>query len=114
MSVPILDPVGSGGSGMKLLWTNPNPTTQINNGQTVGPGTGLSEWDLLLVTFSLSKDFQAIFDSVYLKVGQNWATAQYVGNTLMNASGDVVDAGIHYNSGGANANIVREIYGIKL
>ncbi len=100
--------------GMKLLWENPNPTEQINTGQTVGPGSGLSDWDLLLVTFSLSKDFKAIFDALYLKVGENWATAQYVGSTLMTASGIVNEDGIHYDYGGANANIVREIYGIKL
>lgn len=100
--------------GMKLLWENPNPTAQINNGQTVGPGSGLSDWDFLLVTFSLSKDFNAIFCALYLKVGQNWATAQSVGSTLMYGAGYVEDAGIHYNSAGPNANIVREIYGIKL
>lgn len=100
--------------GMKLLWENPNPTAQINNGQTVGPGSGLSDWDFLLVTFSLSKDFNAIFCALYLKVGQNWATRHAVGSVDMGASGYVEDAGIHYNSAGPNANIVLEIYGIKL
>lgn len=68
-AVPPLDPVGAdgSGSGMKLLWTNPNP------GQAYSTGTvelDLSNYDAVLVTAQYATNDTAIIEPLFLLVGQ--------------------------------------------
>lgn len=66
-SVPPLDPVGAGGSGMKLLWTNPQ------SGQAYSTGTvelDLSNYDAVLVTAQYAAADPVIIEPLFIVVGQ--------------------------------------------
>lgn len=101
---------------MELVWSNPNIANPIPVGATVGPGLGLSKYDLLIVSFIISTQYQGICQTLFLKCGNSYAVEYTVGSTRFERSGYITDAGIYTDglaSSGPGGIIPINIYGIK-
>lgn len=117
-AVPPLDPVGAG-SGMKLLWTNPAPTTSFEPQKVTLP---LADYDVVVVTHMSGVGEQFLFPPTIWYKGAAIRSCVLVGNPTFPRMRrfTVEDDGITFASGTSASTttgtvcVPEAIYGIKL
>ena len=117
-AVPPLDPVGAG-SGMKLLWKNPAPTTSFEPQKVTLP---LADYDVVVVTHMSGVGEQFLFPPTIWYKGAAIRSCVLVGNPTFPRMRQftVEDDGITFASGTSASTttgtvcVPEAIYGIKL